>query len=131
VDPVSLVVAALAAGAVSGVGETASAAVKDAYAGLRQLVRARLRGAGPAAAMVLAEHEKDPDTWRVPLSRSLQESGAGEDAELLAVAHQVLALVDSSGARSGKYVVEVRDSQGTVIGDHTHVTQSFTNTPPQ
>jgi hypothetical protein len=65
------------------------------------------------------------------LSKSLQDSGAGEDAALIAAAQQVLALVDSSGTRSGKYVVDVRDSQGTVIGDHAHVTQSFTTAPPR
>jgi hypothetical protein len=54
-DPVSLVVAALAAGAASGVGETASDAVRDAYAGLKELVRARLRGAGPGAEVVVAD----------------------------------------------------------------------------
>lgn len=130
-DPVSLVVAALAVGAASGVGETASAAVKDAYAGLKELVQARLRGAGPTAEVVVAEHERDPQTWHAPLARALWESGAGEDAALAAAAQQVLALADSSGDRSGKYVVDVRDSQGTVIGDHTHVTQSFTNATPQ
>ena len=37
-DPITLIVTALAAGAASGAAEAASAAVKDAYAGLKALV---------------------------------------------------------------------------------------------
>ena len=43
-DPVSLIVAALAAGASEGAKTTVSEAVKDAYAGLKKLVQARLAG---------------------------------------------------------------------------------------
>src|SRR5262245_28026509 len=39
-DPVTLIVAALAAGAASGVGDTASTAIKDGYYGLKRLVAA-------------------------------------------------------------------------------------------
>jgi hypothetical protein len=41
---VEVVVAALAAGAGAGTGEAAKAAVVDAYAGLRDALRRRLRG---------------------------------------------------------------------------------------
>jgi hypothetical protein len=43
-DPITLIVTALAAGAALGVTDTASAMVKDAYAGLKALVRKRLGG---------------------------------------------------------------------------------------
>ena len=43
-DPVTLIVTALAAGAVFGLKDTASAAVKDAYAGLKALVKRRFVG---------------------------------------------------------------------------------------
>ena len=43
-EPVSLIVAALAAGAVAGAENTATEAVKDAYAGLKGLVRRRVSG---------------------------------------------------------------------------------------
>ena len=44
VDPASLIVAALAAGAVAGAQNTATEAVKDAYAGLKALVQRRIAG---------------------------------------------------------------------------------------
>ncbi len=43
-DPITLILTALAAGAALGVKDTASAAVLDAYNGLEALVRRRLAG---------------------------------------------------------------------------------------
>ena len=60
-DPVSLVVAALVAGASTGVGETAAQAVKDAYAGLKGLIKRRFAG-NAKAEETLADHETDPET---------------------------------------------------------------------
>ena len=49
-DPITLIVTALAAGAALGVKDAASSAVKDAYAGLKALVSKRLaRQAGRRA----------------------------------------------------------------------------------
>jgi hypothetical protein len=52
-DPITLIVTALAAGAALGVKDAASSAVKDAYAGLKALVGKRLAGR-PDAEVVLA-----------------------------------------------------------------------------
>ena len=41
-DPISLIVAALAAGASAAVKDTAGQAVKDAYSGLKALVKRKL-----------------------------------------------------------------------------------------
>jgi len=65
VDPVSLIVAALAAGAGSAVQDGASAAVKGAYARLRDAVRGRLAGRADGA-VVLARHGNDPQVWEAP-----------------------------------------------------------------
>jgi hypothetical protein len=43
-DPITLIVTALVAGAALGVQDTASEMVKDAYASLKALVRRRLGG---------------------------------------------------------------------------------------
>src|SRR5262252_10390776 len=43
-EPITLILGALAAGALAGVSEDATAAVKDAYAGLKRLVAARFGG---------------------------------------------------------------------------------------
>jgi hypothetical protein len=53
-DPITLIVTALVAGAALGIQDTASAMVKDAYVNLKTLVKKRL-GGGPGADLVLIE----------------------------------------------------------------------------
>src|SRR2546421_13060384 len=87
-DPVSVVLAALAAGAPAATKDTASQAVKDAYAGLKALLKKRFEKK-PQAEMALAEYEKDKDTWEKPLQKSLVETGADQDEAIVRQAQQV------------------------------------------
>jgi hypothetical protein len=123
-DPIALIVSALAAGAGLGISDTASSAVKDAYAGLKALVRKRLAGR-PDAEMVLARHENAPETWQAPLVAELAEAAAGQDADLVAAAQALMSLLDGEGARAGKYSVDVRGAQGVQVGDHNRQDNVF------
>ena len=123
-DPVTLIVTALAAGAASALQDGAAQAVKDAYARLRGLVRERFAGR-PKGELVLAEHEAAPQTWEAPLAAELASAGAAGDVGLLAAAQALLSLVDEAGSRSGKYMVTVRDSQGVQVGDRNTQTNTF------
>jgi len=116
-DPVTLIVTALAAGAASALQDEASAAVKDAYARLKALVKKRFANR-PKGELVRAEHEAVPQTWEAPLAAELSAAGAEGDADLVAAAQTLMGLVDEAGSRSGKYLVAVRDSQGVQVGDH-------------
>jgi hypothetical protein len=58
-DPVTLIVSALSAGATSAATETASNVVKDAYSSLKSLLQRRFQGK-PSAGTALAEAETDP-----------------------------------------------------------------------
>jgi hypothetical protein len=115
-DPVELIVTALATGAALGATDTASSAVRDAYSGLMALARKRL-GGRPDGELVLARHEQVPDTWRAPLEAELDQAGAGHDSGLVAAAEALMRLADEGGARAGKYAVDVRGAQGVQIGD--------------
>lgn len=88
-DPLSLIVAALAAGAAAAAKDTAGAVIKDSYQGLKALIQKRLAG-DPAAAVVLQEHEKDPDTYQAPLRKKLAALALQQDEEILQAARQVL-----------------------------------------
>jgi hypothetical protein len=116
VDPVTLIVTALATGAAQGITGTTSSAIKDAYAGLKALVRKRLAGR-PDAEVVLARHEQAPDTWRAPLMEELGQAGAGSDPDLVAAAQALLQLLDQAGTRAGKYTIDARGAQGVMAGD--------------
>lgn len=114
-DPVTLIVTALAAGAGAAAKDTASV-VKDAYYGLRALVKKRLAGR-PEAELVLARYQEAPQTWQAPLAAELHAAGAARDAELLGAARALMTLVDEAGATAGKYTVDMRGAQGVQAGD--------------
>jgi hypothetical protein len=123
-DPLTLVVTALAAGATSGAGQAATTAVTDAYQALKRLVARRFTGK-PAAEVALAEHETDPDVWRAPLAKQLAETGTAVDPAVLDAAQRLLTVLDAEGARAGKYTVDAGGARGVQIGDHNSQTNRF------
>ncbi len=127
-DPVSVVVAALAAGAVAGAQGTAADVVKDAYATLKALVRRRFAGR-PSGETALVQHEVKPEAWQGALEAELVEVDAGRDTALVEAAQRLMALLDPEGSRLGKYRVDARGAHGVQIGDHGTQTNTFT-TPP-
>lgn len=125
-DPISLIIAALAAGATAGVKDTASAAVNDAYEGLKGLIRHRF-GRDSAALADLQKVETAPDSDHAALSERLRSAGAGNDEQLIRLAQDVLKHTDPAGARIGKYNVVITGGKGIAIGDHQTVTMNFTD----
>jgi hypothetical protein len=119
-DPITLIVMALAAGASSGaidaLKDNAQDAAKAAYGKLHDLVRRRFQG-NAKAEDILAEHQADPDTYQLPLVKKLTETGAGDDADLVTAAAEVMKLADPAGARVGKFNVAIYGGQGVVVGD--------------
>jgi hypothetical protein len=124
VDPVSLIVAALAAGAVAGAQNTATEAVKDAYGGLKALVQRRLEGR-PAAEMVLEQHEQDPAQWEKALEGELVKADAAADVEAVGAAQALMGLLDAAASQSDKYLVDVRGAQGVQVGDRNTQHNTF------
>jgi hypothetical protein len=121
-DPITLIVAALAAGASSGAIQALQDDVKEtaiaAYGKLRDLVKRRFRG-NAAAEVVLSEYQADPETYSAPLTKKLTEAGAANDTDLLAAAKALMDLVDQAGARAGKYNVTITNAKGVQIGDNS------------
>ena len=121
-DPISLILAALVAGAAAGAKETAGTAVKDAYAGLRALIARRLGRGGDAPV------PPDSDAERMALEDALRSAGAGDDNELITAASEVLKVIkhaDPGGWSAGEYNVTVSDSKGVVIGTGNTVPMTF------
>lgn len=123
-DPVTLIVTALAAGAASALQDGASAAVKEAYGRLRDAVSRRLAGR-PDGDLVLARHEAAPQTWQAPLAAELAGAGAEGDESLTAAARALMELLDAAGSRAGKYQVTVSGARGVQVGDHNTQTNTF------
>jgi hypothetical protein len=124
VDPVSLIVAALIAGAAAGLKDAAGSSVKDAYTGLKALLRRYVAGDREAEKR-LGELDRRPDTDLAPLAERLQAADAARDAELTRAARALLEQADPAGVRAGKYDVRISGSKGIVVGDQANVTMNF------
>ena len=84
-DPITLILTAL----IAGTAKAAVDAVPDTYKGLKALIQKKIAGK-PAAEMVLAEHEKDPETYAAPLKKNLVEAGVDQDEEIIKAAKELL-----------------------------------------
>lgn len=117
VEPVTLVVTALVAGAAAGVSGTAAKVVTDAYEALIGLVIACFRRGGvpePAGrGLVAAVGEVG---GRAELEQQL--AAVTMDEPTVQAARRLLELL----AQQGKFQVAVRDSTGVVVGDHNQQT---------
>lgn len=125
-DPITLIIGALAAGAATGFTETASKAVQDAYAGLKALLRRRFAGR-PEAETALEQHEKKPEVWEAPLAEALRETGADEDDEILKAATQLRELLGAAGGvvAEGDHAVAAGGNVGDVVSDSARVVKPY------
>lgn len=120
-EPISLIISALVAGAAKAAGDAAP----DAYKGLKVLIKRKFAGE-PKAEMVLEEHEQDPETYEAPLKKKLAEVGADQDEEIIKAAQKLLEQVQPEDSAMGKYKVEF---QGEVkvaqVGDRNQQNNKF------
>jgi len=130
-DPISLILTALTAGAAASAKDTASAAIKDSYDGLKALIQRKFAGK-PAAEVALTGHENKPDVWKAPLEEGLKETGTDQDQEVITAAQKLMALVQPQQAAMGKYNVQITGNvQGYAQGDYQQVTMNFGNEPKE
>jgi hypothetical protein len=125
-DPVSLIVAALAAGVSTALKDTAGEAVKDAYNGLKSLLKRKF-GDKTAAQVAIEKHAESPEVWEKPLEEEIKQSGVAEDEEVVRSAQKLMELVDPAGAQTGKYNVTISGGKGILVGDDANVEMTFEN----
>ncbi|MBD2364359.1 hypothetical protein [Anabaena sp. UHCC 0399] len=124
-DPISLVIAALGAGAIAAAKDTAGVAVKDAYQGLKALIKKKFESE-PKAQMVLEEHETDPETYEAPLKKKLAEAGIDKDEEIIKLAQELLKQEKPEESAAGKFnTVFQGEVKGVQIGDRNTQTNTF------
>lgn len=138
---VELIVAALAAGASAGMTNTATAAVQDAYTGLKKLLGRWVAGREQAP-QVLEADETDPDVWQARLGEELTSSGAAADEQVLAAAMRLLALADPQKAKTinikvdqnygavGEFSGPVTFNQGQPVPQHRRQRAEVTRSRP-
>lgn len=116
-DPLTLIIAALAAGASRGLTDTAADAVGDLYGRLKAAISQKFERNAKAEA-ALADYGDDPKIFEKPLQKYLKETDAITDTSIVDLAQALLAQADPQGAKVGKYNVDVRGAQNVLIGDN-------------
>jgi hypothetical protein len=124
-DPITLIVTALSAGAASALQDDAKGAVKAAFERLRHLVKRRFKD--PANGEYLMEkHAAAPEVWQEPLKAELVEAQAADDPDVIAAAQELMKILDAHGTAVGKYHVNAQHAQDVQIGDHNFQVSSST-----
>lgn len=115
-EPISIILAALAGGAAALSKGMLSEASKDLYSSLKTHLRRKLAG-NPQGQMTLAEYEGDPKTWELPLKKILTQVGADRDKEILNTSRQLSNLIQQTSGGKNFTIVGSTLSGQVNIGD--------------
>ena len=123
-DPISLILAALGAGAIAATKDVAGTATKDAYEGLKALIKQKFAEQGKDdPSKIIEKFEKKPEVTKPLLEDELKEVGLEKDEAILKAAEAVMTKKDPEGASTGKY--DFRGAMGVQVGDHNTQTNTF------
>src|SRR2546422_1417927 len=98
-EPVTLLLTALAVGAKAALQDTASAAVKDAYSGLKALIVGKF---GKKASLDSLEQKPESKAKQAAAEEDLVDVGAATDTEVMAKAQEVVSAVERDDPATGK-----------------------------
>lgn len=113
-DPLTMVVAAISAGAAAGLQDTVTQALTDAYAGLKRLLTGRYPNANPALAQL--ENKPDSQTKRDSLEEDLADAGAGGDTDLISAARKLIDVVEAQAGDVGPAIgVDLKRVQAAAL----------------
>jgi formiminotetrahydrofolate cyclodeaminase len=105
-DPITIIASALVAGAAAGVTSVAEQGVKEAYNGLKALIQRKFGDKGDVVSAVEQVEKKPESSGRQQmLKEELADADAGQDAEVLKAAQDLLALLQPKSADSSQQAV--------------------------
>ena len=124
-DPISIIVMALVSGAAAALKPTTEQAIKDAYAGIKELIQRKF---GRVDVAVL---ETDPASKarQVVVQEDLEKAGAGQDEELLRAAKALLDAIKTHASDVPQAVgLDLEDIKGAsltaerILAEGSHAT---------
>jgi hypothetical protein len=116
----------LIGGLTAGLSDTAKAVTKDMYDALKaRLMKKAEKNEDAQEAITKVEKQPDSKARQELLKEELGKLSIDNDDELLKLAQSLLDSLKESGDKSGKYNVDIQNSQGIVVGDKSNVTQNF------
>ena len=123
-EPMTLILTALAQGAAKVAENTGGQALKDGYNGLKALIKRKF-GHAPEKVTPLEQHADAPEVWEKPLEHALQTSEVDKDAEIIELAQKLMAEIDPGAAAAGTYQVNVSGG-GKIEGFVQHASGNVT-----
>ena len=121
-EPISLILTALVAGAAKAAGDT----IPDAYTALKTLIKRKFESQGKSNSVtILDKYETKPEKTKPLLEDELTEAGVDKDKEIIKLAQKLLEQLNPQEAAEGKFNLQI--SGGTVQG----LTQQNTGTITQ
>lgn len=128
-DSISLIIAALGTGALAATKDTAGTAVKDAYQGLKTLIKKKFAEQGKEDdSNIVDKHEKklDSEAFKALLKEELINLGVDKDAEIIKLAQELLKQEKPEESVPGKTnVVFQGEVKGSQVGDHNKQENKF------
>ncbi len=131
-DPITTaIVAALGAGAISGLTEASKTAIADAYGRLKDLLANKFGGDSEVTQAVNQLEAKPASSGRKELlAEEIAAVHAEQDEEIEAQAMHLLTLVQPEPSGLGKFTIQNNALvQGQNIGDYQQITQQFGHPP--
>lgn len=126
-DPVTLILTALAAGPELAVKHGGPMSATGADNTLKALVQRKLTDC-PDGELALTRYAQEPQVWGALLAQALEQAGAGSDGNLVEAAQVVMRLADTAGSDAGKYSVEIEGGQSVQVGDRNTQVNQFIQT---
>ncbi|MFM6456909.1 MAG: CHAT domain-containing protein [Planktothrix sp.] len=119
-DAISLIIAALGAGALAATKDTAGTAVKDAYQALKTLIKKKFSEQGKEDdSNIIDKNEKklDSEAFKALLKEELINLGVDKDAEIIKLAQELLKQEKPEEFKAGKYNTQIAGDFKGVQGD--------------
>lgn len=114
-EPITLIVTALVAGATAVANDVGGQALKDAYNGLKTVIVDKYKNA--VGYVEKAENNPDQQDLAASAAVALDVAGAADDAELLNLAEQVQTLLEQQEkAAPGSTIINVTGSGAAATG---------------
>ncbi|MGY2112907.1 hypothetical protein ACW9HR_03210 [Nocardia gipuzkoensis] len=123
VDPFTVIVTALIAGAAAGGQDAASETVRDAYRAIRRRIS---RGDADAQARAALEaNETSPGSDVAALEAAVVRAGGVDDSQLQALAAQLLRALPTAETDRARHHIDLRHAKGVQLGDNNTQNNTF------
>ena len=131
-DPITTaIIAALSAGAISGLTDSSKSAITEAYNTLKVLLGKKF-GAKSDVIQAINQLETKPESIvrKETVQKEILTLKAEQDSEMLTAAKHLLMLVHPQQAGTGKFTIQNNAPiQGQIAGDYNTITQNFGDAP--